>query len=234
MIKIKEPNRLAKSLLFLMAAIILLVGISCDFSKPPQQEEKVETKKITDHRGVIVAMGDSLTSGLGVAPEDAYPARLERLLAERGLDYRVINAGISGETSSGARSRVDWVLKLKPDIVILETGANDGLRGIDPALIEKNIEQIIVRLKQEKITIVLAGMMMITNLGKDYIADFNGLYPRLAQRHTVILMPFFLQDVATETSKNQADGIHPTSAGYQVIAANLLPFVEQAIKIDSE
>ena len=234
MIKGILANGLTKNMRLFMAAFILLVGVSCDSSRPPQQQQPAENKAISDSQGVIVAMGDSLTSGLGVSPEDAYPAQLERLLAEREMNYRVINAGISGETSSGARSRVGWVLKLKPNIVILETGANDGLRGIDPALIEENIEQIIVRLKEEQITVVLAGMMMVTNLGKDYIANFNTIYPRLAQKHQVILMPFFLQDVATETSKNQADGIHPNRAGYEIITANLLPFVEEAIKFDSQ
>jgi acyl-CoA thioesterase-1 len=234
MITTIKPTVLSWTILLFMMAVILLAGVSCDSSPSPEQQEPAENKPATDNRGVIVAMGDSLTSGLGVPPEDAYPAQLERLLAERGHDYRVINAGISGETSSGARSRVDWVLKLNPDIVILETGANDGLRGIDPALVEDNIEQIIVRLKQEDITIVLAGMMMVTNLGKDYIANFNSIYPRLAQKHQVILMPFFLQDTATETSKNQADGIHPNSEGYRIITANLLPFVEKAITSDSQ
>jgi len=233
MITAIKSNGFTKSLLLFMGAVALIVLSAFDSSGPSQHEESAENQKITGSQRVIVALGDSLTPGLGVPPAEAYPAQLERLLTERVLDYRVINAGISGETSSGARSRIDWVLKLKPDIVILETGANDGLRGIDPALVEENIEQIIARLKEEQITIVLAGMMMVTNLGKDYIDNFNSIYPRLALRHQVILMPFFLQDVATETSKNQADGIHPTSEGYRVIAANLLPFVEEAIKVDS-
>ncbi len=213
----------------LIGTALLLAGSSCD-SNPPR-EETAQTAAIIDTRGVIVAMGDSLSAGLGVVPEQSYPALLERMLAEKGLAYRVINAGISGETSSGARSRVDWVLRLKPDIVILETGANDGLRGIDPALIEENIGAIITRLEQEGVTVVLAGMMMVTNLGPDYVSAFNDVYPRLADRHQVIFMPFFLDGVAAEPSLNQADGIHPNSAGYRVIASNVLPYVEQAIKV---
>lgn len=212
-----------------LIGIALLLAISaCDSNQP--REEAAETAPIVDTRGIIVAMGDSLTAGLGVAPEQSYPALLEQMLTEKGLEYRVINAGISGETSSGARSRIDWVMKLKPDIVILETGANDGLRGIDPALVEKNIGEIITRFKQEEVTVVLAGMMMVTNLGPDYVSSFNEVYPRMAEHHQVIFMPFFLEGVAAESSMNQPDGIHPNSAGYRVIASNLLPYVEEAIK----
>ncbi len=216
-----------------MAIITLLAVTGCDSSTPPQNATPVNKEKTTDVEGIIVAMGDSLTAGLGVAPQESYPAQLEKLLAERGLNYRIINAGISGETSSGAKARIDWVLKLKPDIVILETGANDGLRGIDPVLVEKNIEQIIVRLKQEEVRVVLAGMMMLTNLGKTYVTAFNDLYPRLARRQEVVFMPFFLKDVAAEPTMNQADGIHPNPAGYEIISANLLTYVEEAIELAS-
>lgn len=217
-----------------LGVLSLLVGVSCDSSTPLAEKENDALKKVVDNRRVIVAMGDSLTAGLGVKPDENYPFLLEQLLVERGLNYRVVNAGISGETSSGAKSRVEWILKLEPAIVILETGANDGLRGIDPALVEVNIEQIIVRLKQEKVTVVLAGMMMVTNLGEAYVKAFNGLYPRLAAKHQVILMPFFLEDVAMDDSQNQGDGIHPNRKGYRTIVANLLPYVEEAIKRDTQ
>lgn len=223
-----KPEKIIRQTTLLIGILILLIGTSCDSG--PSLEEKTETATVIDTRGVIVAMGDSLTAGLGVTPDESYPALLERMLVEKGFEYRVINAGISGETSSGARSRIDWVLRLQPDIVILETGANDGLRGIDPALIEENIERIILRLKQEKVTVVLAGMMMVTNLGKSYVSSFNELYARLAEKHQLIFMPFFLQDVAAETAMNQADGIHPNGEGYRVIAQNLQPFVLQAIQ----
>ena len=219
-----------KNMLIFLGILILPTMIGCDSPTPTSQADTVKRGTITDSEGVIVAMGDSLTAGLGVAPKESYPAQLEELLEERGLNYRVVNAGISGETSSGAKARIDWVLKLNPDIVILETGANDGLRGIDPKLVEENIDQIIVRLKQEEVTVVLTGMMMLTNLGKTYVSAFNGLYPQLARRHGVVFMPFFLKDVAAEPTKNQADGVHPNPSGYQIIAANLLPYVEKAIK----
>lgn len=233
MMNVMKPFAFLRHLLIVMSAVALLASSSCESSGPPEKEVTAGNEKYHLSQGVIVAMGDSLTAGLGVAPADSYPVQLERLLADRGLNYRVINAGISGETSSGARARVDWVLKLKPDIVILETGANDGLRGIDPNLVEKNIEDIVLRLKQEEVSVVLAGMMMVTNLGKTYVTAFNDLYPRLARKHQLVFMPFFLKDVATDAAKNQEDGIHPNRAGYEIISANLLPYVEQAIKLTS-
>jgi len=221
---------------FTLARIALLIGVlllplgsSCD-SNSSAPEKTSEPPPIIAAKGVIVAMGDSLTAGLGVAPDKSYPALLERMLGEKGYDFRVVNAGISGETSSGARSRVEWILKLKPDIVIVETGANDGLRGIDPELIEENINHIINRFKEEDVTVVLAGMKMVANLGQNYVSSFNQLYSRLAARHQLIFMPFFLEGVAAEPTLNQTDGIHPNSAGYRVIADNILPFVEQAVK----
>ncbi len=225
-----KQDGIFQAVVLALGLFAFLLGTSCDSSEKKQEPEQTEVRDAGPGRPVIVAMGDSLTAGFGLAEADSYPAQLERLLADRGLDYRVVNAGISGETSSGARSRVDWMLKLKPQIVILETGANDGLRGIDPALVEENIEQIITRFKQAGVTVVLAGMQMVTNLGENYVSSFNSLYPRLAARHEVIFMPFFLQGVATESSLNQPDGIHPNSMGYRIIAANMLPYVEQAIK----
>lgn len=239
---IQKTGRIIRPAALLLGLLFLLATSACDSSHPPQKEpentagtETALSKKTTgreqiENKQIIVAMGDSLTAGLGLAEAEAYPALLEQLLAERGHHYRVVNAGISGETSSGARSRIDWILKLKPRIVILETGANDGLRGIDPKLIEENIDHILTRLKQENVTVVLVGMQMVTNLGQDYVTSFNRLYPQLAARHQVVFMPFFLQGVATEISLNQADGIHPNSAGYEVIASNLLPYVEQAVE----
>jgi acyl-CoA thioesterase-1 len=175
-------------------------------------------------------MGDSLTAGLGVNENDAYPAQLERKLQAAGFHWRVVNAGISGETSSGALSRINWVLKLKPDIVILETGANDGLRGIDPRVTQRNIDEMLLILKKKNVLVVLAGMRMLRNLGAEYTDAFNAVYPRLTAKHKVILVPFFLQGVAGESSLNQKDGIHPTAEGYRIITGKIYPYVLQAIK----
>ncbi len=183
----------------------------------------------TGSEGVIVAMGDSLTEGYGVMEEEAYPALLQEMLLKNGYKFKVVNAGISGETSSGALSRVRWMLRLKPDIVILETGANDGLLGIDPAVTEKNIAQILTVLKKENITVVLAGMKMVPNMGKTYTDAFAKIYPALAEKFHVALIPFFLEGVAADPSLNNGDGIHPNAAGYRVLVGNIYPYVTSAI-----
>ena len=179
------------------------------------------TAAVHEDRPKIVAFGDSLTAGLGVAQEESYPAQLQRRLEAAGYRYRVINAGVSGDTTAGGVRRVDWVLNSKPAIVILELGANDGLRGIDPAHTRSNLEAIIRRLQAAGVTVVLAGMKLPPNYGKDYTARFAAVYPELAGKYRVPLMPFFLEGVATREALNQADGIHPTEAGYRAIVENL-------------
>jgi acyl-CoA thioesterase-1 len=176
-------------------------------------------------------MGDSLTAGLGVDEDRAYPAQLERRLRADGYDYRVVNAGVSGETSSGALSRIEWVLtSLDPDIVILVTGANDGLRGIAPRLLAANLDRLLTALEEHRVVVVLAGMRMLPNLGPEYIEAFAAAYPAAAQKHGVIFMPFFLKDVAGDSRLNQPDRIHPTAEGYHRIVDNLYPYVIKAIE----
>ncbi|NNG02065.1 MAG: arylesterase [Desulfobacteraceae bacterium] len=178
----------------------------------------------------IVAVGDSLTAGYGLAETSAYPALLEKKLMLNNYPYKVINAGISGETSSGTLSRLEWVTgTLSPGIVILETGANDGLRGIDPALTRRNIDAILTSLKQRGIVVLLAGMQLPPNLGPEYTRSFSRIYPELAKKHKVILIPFFLKDVAGESGLNQSDGIHPTARGYEKVVETIYPYVLQAI-----
>ena len=179
--------------------------------------------------GTIVAVGDSLTAGYGVNEAEAYPAQLEKKLQSAGFRWRVVNAGISGETSSGTLSRVAWVLRLKPDIVILETGANDGLRGIDPQLTKENISETVRLLKEQRVTVILAGMRMVTSLGRDYTNSFGAIYPAVAKKHDLILIPFFLQGVAGHPALNQGDGIHPVAEGYRIISDMLYPYVLQAL-----
>lgn len=180
--------------------------------------------------GVIVAMGNSLTEGLGVPETESYPAVLERLLESRGRHWRVVNAGISGETSSGARSRLDWVMKLNPDIVILETGANDALRGVPPATIFDNIDAIVSELKTRGVEVVLAGMKIHPNFGPEYSRNFAGIYERIARNHDVIRIPFFLEGVAGRPELNRSDGLHPNAEGYRVVARQVLPYVLEAIE----
>ena len=175
-----------------------------------------------DDRPRIVAFGDSLTAGLGVAQEEAYPARLQRRLDERGLRYRVINAGVSGDTTAGGLRRVDWVLKSRPEFVILELGGNDGLRGLNLQQTKANLAEIVQRCQAASVKVILAGMKLPPNYGADYIKGFEAIYPALAKQYRLTLIPFFLDGVAGSTSLNQADGIHPTSEGYRIIADKVL------------
>jgi len=179
---------------------------------------------------ILVAFGDSLTAGLGVSPEETYPARLQEKLLLSGYRYRVINAGVSGDTTAGGLRRVEWVLKSKPDVVILELGANDGLRGLNLAQTRANLEQIIQRLLASGAKVVLAGMKLPPNYGTDYTKAFQSMYADLAKRDDVQFIPFFLDGVAAKADYNQADGIHPTGAGYAVIVENIWPVLEPLLK----
>jgi acyl-CoA thioesterase-1 len=192
---------------------------------------KLQTEPEKNFEGTIVAVGDSLTEGLGIEEELAYPAVLEKKLRGLGYPYQVINAGISGETSSGTLSRIKWILTLNPDIVILVIGANDGFRGIDPDLIKANIEKIVREFKIRNVTVVLGAMKMVQNLGREYTTAFEKIYPEVAQSEAIILTPFFLDGVAANPKLNQTDGIHPTAEGYRVIVDNITPYVVDAIKI---
>jgi len=176
-----------------------------------------------------VAFGDSLTAGLGVSAEETYPARLQGKLDAKGYHYSVINAGVSGDTTAGGVRRVEWILKSRPWVVILELGANDGLRGIDPDETRANLERIIQRLQTAGVRVVLAGMKLPPNYGRDHTGRFEAIYPELARKYHLVLIPFFLEGVAAERGLNQADGIHPTGAGYQIIVDQLLPLLEGVI-----
>jgi acyl-CoA thioesterase I len=216
-------------------ALALITGLSvlmaCGAPPPPVPTAPPATLTPMPPAGlVIVAMGDSLTEGLGVDMADAYPAQLERKLRAAGYAATVVNAGVSGETSTGALARVDWVLKQQPDIVILATGGNDGLRGIDPAVTAKAIDQIVEKLQAAGAVVVLPGMEMVQNMGNEYTAQFRAIYPEVAGRRGAILMPFFLEGVAADPTLNQPDFIHPTAEGYAVVVDNLLPYVVQAIE----
>jgi acyl-CoA thioesterase I len=181
-------------------------------------------------KGTIVAVGDSLTAGLGVDENLAYPSLIEKKLAADGHFFKVVNAGISGETSSGTLSRINWVISsLKPDMVILVIGANDGMRGIDSNLLKQNLDQIISTLKEKDIQIIMGGMKMLPNLGPDYVKEFERVYPKIADKHNIPLIPFFLQGVAGEAKLNQPDGIHPTAQGYTVIVDHIYPYVLEAV-----
>jgi acyl-CoA thioesterase-1 len=180
----------------------------------------------------IVILGDSLTAGLGLPPEQAYPAILQRRLNERGLSYTVVNAGVSGDTSAGGVSRLDWALDGDVRILIVALGGNDALRGLPVAALERNLSQIIERAQARKITVVLAGMEAPPNWGRDYTDAFRRVYSALAGKYRVSLVPFLLVNVAGHRKLNQPDGIHPNFEGAKVVADNvwavLRPIVERS------
>ena len=171
----------------------------------------------------IVAFGNSLTAGAGIPAEASYPSQLQQRLDESGYRFRVINAGVSGDTTAGGLRRVDWVLKSRPQIVILELGANDGLRGLSLDQMHDNLEAIIRRVEAAGAKVILAGMKLPLNYGEEYRSRFEAVYTRLAQAHHIALMPFFLEGVGAQTKLNQSDGIHPTGEGYRVIVDHLWP-----------
>lgn len=178
----------------------------------------------------IVALGDSLTAGYGLPAGDAFPNRLEAALRERGHNVKVINAGVSGDTASGGRDRLDWSVPDEADGVIVALGANDMLRGFDPAVTERALDAIVARLKERRMGVLLAGMMAGRNMGPEYVARFDGIYPALADRHGVALYPFFLDGVAGEASLNLDDGIHPNADGVAIMVERMLPTVEAFIE----
>ncbi len=206
---------------FLLFSFSLFILSACNPNDPsPLVDDKAQEIQVTYR---VLALGDSLTEGLGVAQKDNYPSQLQRLLPKH---VEVINAGLSGETSSGLLNRLDWVLKQKPDLTILTIGANDAMRGLPLDLTKQNIDDAIKRIEQSGSKVILAGMQIYDNLGSDYVTEFKEIYPQLAQKHQVVLIPFFLQHIAGDSKYNQNDGIHPTAAGYKIIIEkNILPAV---------
>ncbi len=179
---------------------------------------------------VILALGDSLTAGYGLALEESFPAQLEAALARTGIEVRVVNGGVSGDTTAGGLARLDWLLTERPDLVIIALGGNDGLRGLEPAATRRNLDEIITRIRTAGAHVLLAGMRAPPNLGTRYGDAFAALYADLAAKHGTAFYPFFLDGVAANPTLNQDDGIHPTAAGIAVIVDNILPEVSAALK----
>jgi acyl-CoA thioesterase-1 len=178
----------------------------------------------------LMALGDSLTAGYGLADGEAFPARLQQELAGRGYAVTVLNAGVSGDTTAGGLARLDWALADEPDLALVELGANDGLRGIDPAATRENLAGILERLTAEGVPTLLAGMYAPPNLGREYGEAFNAIYPDLAEAYGVPLYPFFLEGVATDPALNQDDGIHPNADGVTAIVERIAPYVVDLIE----
>jgi acyl-CoA thioesterase-1 len=203
---------------FAAAVNSLLVAILCAvLAASPAHAQTAPVK--------LAILGDSLAAGYGVKPAEAMPARLEAALRKQGRNVTVVNHGVSGDTTAGGLERIDWMLADKPDIVLVELGANDALRATDPAATERNLDAIIAKLKDAGVTVWLAGMLAPRNYGPEYAKRFDGLYQRLAEKHGVPLYPFFLDGVAQDAALNQGDGIHPNAKGVDVIVERILPFV---------
>lgn len=204
------------------AAFALLLGLVLALGCLPH-DAAAKTKQ-------LLVLGDSLTSGYGLANSaEAFPAQLQSALREKGLDVKVINGGVSGDTSRGGLERLDWSLADDPGYAIVALGANDGLRGIDPETTYQNLDAILSKLQKRGISVLLAGMYAPPNLGEDYGDEFKAVYPRLAKKHHVLLYPFFLEGVAADPALNQADGMHPNPKGVRVMVQHMIPKVMELL-----
>jgi len=181
---------------------------------------------------IIVFFGDSLTAGLGLDPDEAFPALIQKKIDAAGIHAQVVNAGLSGETTAGGLRRLNWILRQKMDVFVIELGANDGLRGISPESSRANLQTIIARVREKypQAAIVLAGMKLPTNLGPEHTAKFAAIYPELAQANHLALIPFLLADVGGIANLNQADGIHPTARGHEIVANNVWAVVQPLLR----
>lgn len=177
----------------------------------------------------ILAMGTSLTQGYGLPPGTEFTTQLQTALKAQGIDAEIVNAGVSGDTSSGGLSRLDWSLADHPDAAILELGSNDMLRGVPPSVTEKNLRAILSTLQKDHVPVLLTGMHAQRNLGADYVKEFDAIYPRLARESNVLFYPFILAGVALNPKLNQADGMHPNPAGVKIIVARILPYVMKLV-----
>lgn len=223
-------NKVNMSRLRILGLILLASGwMACgseEQKKEAQQEVAATQKKLADKK--LVFFGNSLTAGYGLDPEEAFPARTQVKIDSLELGYEVINAGLSGETSAGGLTRIDWILQQKPDIFVLELGANDGLRGIPVTETRKNLQGILDKVKavNPEVKLVVAGMMVPPNMGPEYAKDFQSIFPELAKTNNATLIPFLLDGVAGERSLNLADGIHPTAEGHQMVANSIWKYLQ--------
>ncbi len=185
---------------------------------PPAQGQAEISHQQEERSTTVLFLGDSLSAGFGLASEEAFPALVAKVLAEQRIAIQVINAGVSGDTSAGGLARLDWLLRQQPDVVVIELGGNDGLRGLDTEVTEQNLRRIILRSRAAGTQVLLAGMQMPPNYGVDYQRRFAALYPKLAAELAVPLIPFLLEGVGGDPALNQPDGIHPTAAGQKIVA----------------
>ncbi|HLG39774.1 MAG TPA: arylesterase [Chitinophagaceae bacterium] len=221
-----------KGSIIITCLIILLLG--CTNNEKPGGSNQNNTGKdsvTVAKKKTIVFFGNSLTAGYGLSPSQAFPAIIQKKIDSLGLPYQVVNAGVSGETSSGGKTRIGWILRQPVDIFVLELGANDGLRGIPLSETKKNLQSIIdsVKAKNPDTKLLFAGMQIPPNMGQKYTTEFRNIYTELAAKNAMILVPFILEGVGGEPSLNQEDGIHPTAEGHKVVAANLWQQLEKLL-----
>jgi len=226
-------NKLLKFRYFLAFAVLLSCGESTKKEVNSElSDDEMVTEEVVDEGGkTILFFGDSLTAGMGLDPENAFPALIQSTLDSLGMDYTVINSGLSGETTTGGKNRLNWVLNQDADIFVLELGANDGLRGIPLSETRKNLQFIIdaVREKNPETKIVMAGMQIPPNMGPEYTTEFKTIFPELAEKNDLLLIPFLLEGVAGNPELNQADGIHPTIEGHEIVAANTWAVLKEVV-----
>lgn len=228
-------NALIKLCYFFTLLLLLSCGERTERKSDVQSSEvseSEETESVADKDRTILFFGDSLTAGLGLSPEEAFPALIQGTLDSLGLGYTVVNSGLSGETTASGRNRLDWVLNQKADIFVLELGANDGLRGIPLTETQSNLQAIIeaVKEKNPKTKIVLAGMQIPPNMGQAYTTEFLQLFPDLAANYQLPLIPFLLEGVAGNPELNQRDGIHPTAEGHEIVATNVWKVLKDVVQ----
>ena len=225
---------LSKSCIFLFLTLFISCGDSARKEEKREDQETVtsENAEKENEEKVILFFGNSLTAGMGLDTEEAFPAVIQEKIDSLDLPYQVVNAGLSGETTASGRNRVDWVLNQQVDIFVLELGANDGLRGIPLEETRRNLQAIIDTVREEnpEAEIVLAGMQIPPNLGEEYTRGFRNIFPELAEKNNIELIPFLLEDVAGNPALNQQDGIHPTAEGYEIVAENVWEVLKPMLK----
>lgn len=204
---------------------VLFFVLACNNDKTPatKANDSMNQKDAVAKTKTIVFFGNSLTAGYGLSPSEAFPALIQNKIDSLGLPYKVVNAGVSGETSTGGNSRIDWILRQPLEIFVLELGANDGLRGIPLSQTKESLQSIVdkVKAKYASVKLVLAGMQIPPNMGPDYTTEFKKIYSELAEKNKMVLIPFLLEGVGGEEKLNQADGIHPTAEGHKILAENI-------------
>ena len=206
------------SIFFVPLTILSLVNVPSNSSEITQPVIK------------LMIFGDSLTAGYGLKRSDSFSEKLSNALKSKGRNVRIILSSVSGDTTAGGKARLDWALIEKPDAFLLELGANDGLRGIEPSVSRENLESIIKKLKKNRVKILIAGMFAPPNLGKEYSREFNNIYSSLARKYSLLFYPFFLEGVAANPQLNQADGIHPNPKGVDEIIKRMLPIVMKLVR----